>query len=118
MPEHSLDGRSERALKLEREAERGTTRSGKKRALRQLPASTRHEIVRLYNEENVLQKDIADKFRVSVSLVGRLVREFSRQPEKEEQREAKGKRAQQVLEVVGKAVDEQMRSNTPIMSSD
>ena len=80
-------------LRLERESERGVTRTCKKRALKQLPASTRREIVRLYNEDHVLQQDIADRYRVSVFLVGRLVREFAKQPEKEQRREAKGQRA-------------------------
>lgn len=102
---------------MEREADRGITRTWKKRNLKQLPASTRREIVRLYNEEKILQKDIADRFRVSASLVGRLVMEFSREPEKQKKREAKVERAQLVQEVVSKAVDEQIESNTPIMSS-
>ena len=111
MPEHNLEGRSERELRLQREAERGITRKCKKRDLKQLPVNIRCEIVRLYNEENVLQKNIADKYRISVALVGRLVREYSQEPEKEQRREANRQRVKDILEVVKSAVEEHTETN-------
>ena len=93
------------------------TRAGKKRALKQLPESTRSEIVRLYNEDHVLQRDIADRYRITQSLVGRLVKEFTKQPGKEQRRKAKVQQTQQVQEAVKRAVDEHTGTNMPIMSS-
>ena len=37
----------------------------KKRPLKDLVPEEREEIVRLYKEENLLQKDLAERFRVS-----------------------------------------------------
>ena len=50
------------------------TRKYKKLRLKLLPPDIRAEIVRLYVEENVLQNDIAKRFRISSSLVSRLVK--------------------------------------------
>ena len=50
-------------------------------------------------------------------MVGRLVKEFAKQPEKEQKRKAKVQQAQQVQEAVKRAVAEHTGTNTPIMSS-
>ena len=47
----------------------------KKRHLKELTPEVREEIVRQYEEENILQRNLADKFKVSEQLVGRLVRD-------------------------------------------
>ena len=78
-----------------RKAERGLTRKYKKRTLKELPPEVRKEILRLYNEEHVLQQDIAKEFRISPTLVHRLVKEARSEPEKlrrlEKKRERKGR---------------------------
>ena len=59
----------------------------------------------------MLQKNIADKYRISVALVGRLVREYSQEPEKEQRREANRQRVKDILEVVKSAVEEHTETN-------
>ena len=48
------DGMTERQMELLSRGERGLSRKYKKRHRKELPASIRAEIVRLYNEEHLL----------------------------------------------------------------
>ncbi len=59
------------------------TRNFKKRHRKELPAEIRSEIVRLYTEEHMHQRNIAELYKISKALVGRLVRESISQPEKQ-----------------------------------
>jgi len=52
-PEHNPDGLFEEELKMKQQAERGQTRTYKKRHLKDLSAATRAEIVRLYKEDHM-----------------------------------------------------------------
>ena len=63
-------------------ADRGLTRKFTKRKLKELSEDVRAEIVRLYEIEHVQQKDIAERFRVSPKMVGRLVKDSEKRPEK------------------------------------
>ena len=73
-PKDNPDGLLEAELKAKEQAERGQTRKFKKRHLKDLHTAARKEIVRLYKEEHMLQRDIATYFKVSEALVGKLVR--------------------------------------------
>ena len=82
MPHHNLEGLPEGKLKVRRRAEKGATRKYKKRHRKELTIAMQSEIVRLYTEEHMLQREIAQRFKVAPALVGGLVREAVRQPEK------------------------------------
>ena len=62
--------------------ERGQAHKSKKRHRKELSAAIRAEVVRLYVEEHVLQREIAKKYRISERLVSQLVVEAERFPEK------------------------------------
>ena len=73
-PEHNPDGLLEIELKARRQAEQGETRTYKKRHAKDLSAATRTEIVNQYVLGHVHMSDIASRYKISVRLVGRLVK--------------------------------------------
>ena len=60
----------------------GTTKSFKKRHLKELPISTREAIVKMYLVDHVFQGDVAKYYKVSAALVSKLVVEAQRNPQK------------------------------------
>ena len=72
-PSHNVEGLPEHKMKLRRKVERGYSGKTKKRLLKDLTPDVREEIVLLYEEEHVLQKDISARFSVSEQLVSRLI---------------------------------------------
>ncbi len=98
--------------------EGGATRKTKKRSLKELPAAVRAEIVQLHEVEHMHQKDIAERFRVSSTLVGRLVKESVSQPEKQEQLVAKKQQEKQAREAIKAAVEEMLEGSVPIQKAD
>ena len=72
-PKHNAEGLTEGKLKERRRAEQGYSTKSKKRLLKDLAPEVREDIVRLYEEEHMLQKDVAARFKVSQQLVSRLV---------------------------------------------
>ena len=82
LPKHNFDGLTERQLSVLRRQDRGAVHKMKRRSLKDLPSDMRAEIVRLYDEEHLFQKEIAQRFRITQSLVGRLVRDSVKRPEK------------------------------------
>ena len=62
--------------------EAGVTKKFKKRNMKELPASAREAIVKMYLQDNVYQKDIAKYYKISPVLVSRLVKEAQENPEK------------------------------------
>ena len=80
-PEHNIDGLLEAELKQRRHAEWGETRTYKKRQAKDLSAATRNEIINQYIFGHVHMKDIASKYKISVSLVGRLVKQSDTKPD-------------------------------------
>ena len=67
--------------------ERGCTHAGvtakcKKRHLKELPASIRDSIVKMYLVDHVFQADIAKYYKISPALVSRLVKEAQADPGK------------------------------------
>ena len=48
-----------------RRVEKGAMRKVKKRHLKELPPDIRAEVVRLYLEEHIMQREIASRFRIS-----------------------------------------------------
>ena len=53
-PSHNVEGLPEHKMKLRRQAERGYSGKTKKRLLKDLAPEVREEIVRLYEEGNML----------------------------------------------------------------
>ena len=89
----------------------------KRRHLKELPSDVREEIVRQYCVENLHQKDIADKYRISRSLVGRLVKDSIEKPEKLRKlkdSEVQKKRAEKGIQA---AAEKLLNAGVPITNS-
>ena len=75
MPSHNVEGLPESKLKARWRADQGYSAKVKKRLLKDLSPDSRMEIVRLYEEEHMLQKDIAERYRVSTMLISTLIKD-------------------------------------------
>ena len=73
MPSNNVEGLSESQYKARWQAEHGFSRKYKKRYLKDLTPEEREDIVRLHEEEQIMQKDLAQRFKVSKHIVWRLV---------------------------------------------
>ena len=82
LPKHNFDGLTEQQLGVLRRQDQGVAHKMKRRNLKDLPSDMRAEIVRLYDEEHLLQKEISQRFRITQSLVGHLVQDSVKRPEK------------------------------------
>ena len=58
----------------------GNTRTFRKRHLKELPISTREAIVKMYLVDHVFQNDIAKYYKISSTMVSKLVVEAQRNP--------------------------------------
>ena len=81
-PEDNPEGLLEIQIKNRAISQAGVTSRYKKRNLKQLPASTRDAIVKMYLEQHVFQADVAKYFKVSPAIVSRLVKEAKTDQEK------------------------------------
>ena len=102
-PKDNVDSLLEAQLSTKRQEERGLTRKYKKRHLNELSAASREEMIRLYHQHHMLQRDIAKYFKVSESLVGRILKQARDEVEKLEeqmQREARQARATETIKNV------------------
>ena len=55
-------------------SDRGSTYKFKRRHLKDLASEELEEIVRVYEEEHLLQRELAERFKVSEQLIGRIIR--------------------------------------------
>ena len=70
------EGLLESQLKAREQACAGVTKKCKKRHLKDLPLETREAIVKMYLEDHIFQCDVAKFFKISPTLVSKLVKEF------------------------------------------
>ena len=100
---------------LERQAI-GCARLHKKRKLAELGIGERKQIVAEYNEQNIMQMDIAKRHQVSSQLVSKLVTQARKDPDwadELELREVKRRRAENMIAIGAKSLQ---RENTPLTS--
>jgi len=69
------EGLLEIQLKNREQSESGVRAKFKKRHLKQLPIEVRENIVKMYLEDHIYQKEIAKLYKISTALVSKLVRE-------------------------------------------
>ena len=69
------DGLFEVQIKRREQSNAGVKARFKKRHLKELPVEVRENIVKMYLEDHVYQKDIAKLYKISTALVGKLVKE-------------------------------------------
>ena len=77
----------------------------------------REAIVLAYTKENMLQKDIATRFRVTPILVSRLICEARVQPVKQQELLAKELSSHQVKKAIKQSVEALLRTSVPIKAS-
>ena len=114
---HNVDGVPEGKLKARCKAERGSSRKVKKRNLKDLTPEVREEIVRLFEREHILQKDIAERFKVSKWVVSRLINDADKREEQIRKIKAAKDRDQQVTEAVSRTALSLVRRSEPIENS-
>ena len=61
----------------------GISSKFKKRHQKELSILTRDAIVKMYRVDHVFQKDIAKYYKVSAALVGKLIKEAGKNPQKQ-----------------------------------
>lgn len=79
---HNVEGISEGTLKRQRQAEDAPQRYFKKRHLKDLGEAEVNEIIAATKLPYSFQKDVAKQYRISAKLVGDLVRESVKHPQR------------------------------------
>ena len=78
----NAEGLLESQIKSRQQLHAGITKKFKKRHQKELPLATREAIVKMYLVDHIFQCDIAKFYKISAALVGRLVKEAQRDPQK------------------------------------
>ena len=114
-PESNPEGLLESQIRDREKLHAGTTKSYKKRHLKELPLSTRNAIVRMYLVDHVYQCEVAQYYKVSPALVSKLVQEELRNPMRTIR--LKGAQAEKHLvgEVIKKVVTRMLDNNVTIV---
>jgi transposase-like protein len=98
------EGLLESQIKSRKQLNAGITKSFKKRHMKELPISTREAIVKMYLDDHVFQSDIAKYYKISASLVSKLVVEAQRNPERNLALKVKKDEIKQVKDAVKRVV--------------
>ena len=98
--------------------EAGVTKKFKKRHLKELPASAREAIVKMYLQDNIYQKDIAKYYKISPVLVSRLVKEAQENPEKNKKLITQKEEEKELVEAVKSIVKELLELSIPIVKAE
>ena len=83
-PDHNQEGRSEAEIKRQSRQDLVPCHKFKKRHRKELNAREIEEIVAAAKQPFQYHKDVAQRFKITKELVGRLVKESRQQPEKHE----------------------------------
>ena len=86
--------------------------------MKMLSPEVRREIVRLYVEEHMLQSNIASLYKVSATVVNRLVRLHAEKPEHQREYERKRERQRRARAAIKATAEEMLARSVPIQSSD
>ena len=81
-PASNIEGRTEGDLKKQAQADRVSCRKYKKRQRKDLAANDIEKILEATKQPFMMQKDVAQQFKISHRLVVNLVREAMKQPDK------------------------------------
>ena len=90
----------------------------KKRHLKDLPLETRNDIVKMYLEDGVFQKDVAKFYKISPLLVSKLVKESKTDPEKRAKQKLKEEEKRNNIEAVKAVVTEMLEKSVSIVKAD
>ena len=90
----------------------------KKRHLKQLPVEVRENIVKMYLEDHVYQKDIAKRYRISAALVSKLVKEAQEESTRNDDLRKKEAKEREEVNAIKQNVKEMLDKDIPITNAD
>ena len=100
---------------MQAQRDKGTSCLLKKRLRKDLSVDEIEAIVAATREPFTHQKDVAQRFRVTSALVGRLVREIEKKPEVVEELRNCVKLVQEKKDAIESAVTKMLKTNKPIV---